>query len=423
MRAPSRRNPLVLAGLGVIGVTAVTAALGSAPARTAAIQSVLPVAIGSVLIALGWLLDDELSPATYRRLYRWMGFGLFVFFVVGFWFGQLSRAFGTSFALAIVSSLGTGLALGGIIGIYAVRLRRANAQLRAQNERLDEFASIVGHDLRNPLNTLSISLELAERTGDEEHFERATRSVDRMEGLIDDLLALARQGEFAGEPEPVSLAAVTDDARDTVETGDATVTVTEDLTVRADRSRLRQLLENLLRNAVEHGSTSPRSRTPEDAVEHGSTSRQPPADDAVEHGSTSPGSQAPQDAVEHGSPNSRGEIPEHPIQYDGTVTITVGAIDDRGFYVADDGPGIPDDERGQIFETGYSTAGSGSGIGLAIVKRIVDAHDWEITVTDSEAGGARFEITAVETVDADGPRGVSHSASPGSDESDKARNG
>jgi signal transduction histidine kinase len=392
MRAPSRRNPLVLAGLGVIGVTAVTAALGSAPARTAAIQSVLPVAIGSVLIALGWLLDDELSPATYRRLYRWMGFGLSVFFVVGFWFGQLSRAFGTSFALAIVSSLGTGLALGGIIGIYAVRLRRANAQLRAQNERLDEFASIVGHDLRNPLNTLSISLELAERTGDEEHFERATRSVDRMEGLIDDLLALARQGESAGEPEPVSLAAVTDDARDTVETGDATVTVTEDLTVRADRSRLRQLLENLLRNAVEHGSTSP-------------------------------GSQAPEDAVEHGSPNSRGEIPEHPIQYVGTVTITVGAIDDRGFYVADDGPGIPDDERSQIFETGYSTAGSGSGIGLAIVKRIVDAHDWEITVTDSEAGGARFEITAVETVDADGPRGVSHSASPGSDESDKAHSG
>ena len=392
MRAPSRRNPLVLAGFGVIGVTAVTAALGSAPAHTAAIQSVLPVAIGGVLTALGWLLDDELPPATYRRLYRWMGFGLFVFFVVGFWFGQLSRAFGTSFALAIVSSLGTGLALGGIIGIYAVRLRRANAQLRAQNERLDEFASIVGHDLRNPLNTLSISLELAERTGDEEHFERATRSVDRMEGLIDDLLALARQGESAGEPEPVSLAAVTDDARDTVETGDATVTVTEDLTVRADRSRLRQLLENLLRNAVEHGSTSP-------------------------------GSQAPEDAVEHGSPNSRGEIPEHPIQYVGTVTITVGAIDDRGFYVADDGPGIPDDERGQIFETGYSTAGSGSGIGLAIVKRIVDAHDWEITVTDSEAGGARFEITAVETVDADGPRGVSHSASPGSDESDKAHSG
>jgi len=127
--------------------------------------------------------------------------------------------------------------------------------------------------------------------------------------------------------------------------------------------------------------------------------------------------------VEHGSPNSRGEIPEHPIQYGGTVTITVGAIDDRGFYVADDGPGIPDDERGQIFETGYSTAGSGAGIGLAIVKRIVDAHDWEITVTDSEAGGARFEITAVETVDADGPRGVSHSASPGSDESDKAHSG
>jgi nitrogen fixation/metabolism regulation signal transduction histidine kinase len=73
------------------------------------------------------------------------------------------------------------------------------------------------------------------------------------------------------------------------------------------------------------------------------------------------------------------------------VTIRVGTFSE-GFYVADDGPGIPADDRETVFEQGYTTADEGTGLGLAIVDRIADGHGWEVTVTDSETGGARFEV-------------------------------
>lgn len=75
------------------------------------------------------------------------------------------------------------------------------------------------------------------------------------------------------------------------------------------------------------------------------------------------------------------------------MTIRVGPLDDvAGFYVADDGRGIPEDDRETVLEHGYSTAEEGTGLGLSIVTRIVDAHGWEIDVTESTSGGARFEI-------------------------------
>jgi signal transduction histidine kinase len=135
-----------------------------------------------------------------------------------------------------------------------------------------------------------------------------------------------------------------------VETENATLVTELERKVEADPERLKQLFENLVRNAVEHGSTSNRTGF----------------GDAVE--------------------NSNGSI-----------TVTVGELDGKdGFYVADDGPGIPEDERADVFETGYSTSEQGTGFGLRIVERIVEAHGWEIEVEESEYGGARFEISGVE---------------------------
>ncbi|MDR5674484.1 PAS domain S-box protein [Halalkaliarchaeum sp. AArc-GB] len=231
------------------------------------------------------------------------------------------------------------------------RLRRRTQQLKRQNERLDEFASIVSHDLRNPLSVASGRLDLAREECDSPHLEDVSRALDRSEALIEDLLTLARKGTGVDELEPVDLGEIAEGCWTNVETDDATVRVETGLTVRADESRLRQLLENLFRNAVEHGSTS--SRTP--------------SDDAVEHG--------------------RGD-----------VTVIVGDLEGGdGFYVEDDGPGIPDGEHERVFETGYTTANDGTGLGLSIVQRIAEAHGWEITASDGEAGGARFEISGVET--------------------------
>jgi signal transduction histidine kinase len=210
-------------------------------------------------------------------------------------------------------------------------------ELERQNERLEQFASMVSHDLRNPLNVAQGRLREARRDHDDGALAAASNSLARMERLIDDLLTLARQGQPISEPEPVDLAAVAEDAWAVVDTGAATVTGADDATVEADRDRLQQLFENLFRNAVEHGR-----------------------DD---------------------------------------VAITVGTLDGEGFYVADDGPGIPADERQDVFASGYTTAEEGTGFGLAIVSEVVEAHGWTIAVTEGEQGGARFEIRGVRFLD------------------------
>jgi signal transduction histidine kinase len=75
---------------------------------------------------------------------------------------------------------------------------------------------------------------------------------------------------------------------------------------------------------------------------------------------------------------------------DGT-SVRVGELAD-GFFVEDDGPGIPPEEREAVFEHGHTTAKSGSGLGLSIVKSIANAHGWSIAVCDGPDGGARFRI-------------------------------
>ncbi|WP_440771579.1 ATP-binding protein [Natronorubrum sp. DTA28] len=280
------------------------------------------------------------------------------------------------------------------------------AVLKRQNDRLDAFASIVTHDLRNPLNVAEGRLELAREASDNEHLEDVAVALDRMDALIDDVLTLSRQGEAVRDAQSVSLSDLCETSWETVATADATLVTDIDRSIRADRSRLQALLENLFRNAVEHGSTSPASEPRQDAVEHNSTSPASQAqrdngrckassepsvatapEDAVEHGSTSPASQAQQDAPEHGG---------------GDLAVTVGTLEDgTGFYVEDDGTGISEAERESVFESGYSTEPAGTGLGLAIVSDIVDAHGWDCALTTGTAGGARFEISGVEWADAE----------------------
>ena len=258
--------------------------------------------------------------------------------------------------------------------------RAAREELERQNERLSEFASIVSHDLRNPLNVAKGQLDIARETGDPAHIDEAEDALDRMEGLVTDLLELARQGTVIESTGEVELGAVADAAWSNVATADAELIVEADGAVAADRDRLVQLLENLFRNAVEHGSTSSRTQS-DDSVEHGSTDsrRAERAGDSVEHGSTSNRTQS-DDSVEHA--------------IDAGLTVRVG-VDADGFYVEDTGPGIPPDERGAVFERGHST-GDGTGLGLTIVQAIADAHGWNLTLAESDAGGARFEFEGVD---------------------------
>jgi PAS domain S-box-containing protein len=262
--------------------------------------------------------------------------------------------------------------------------RERERLLEERTDRLDELVSVISHDLRNPLSVVAGHLEMARDGTDSHHVERALGAAERSQNIVGDLLTLAHEEDRVTDPSPVALDDIARNCWRDVTTGTAALAVEAGGTVRADRSRLRQLLENLIRNAVEHGSTSPPSQAREDA---GSENASEPSvahapEDAVEHSSTSPPSQAREDAVEHG-----GEA----------VEITVGNLeDDEGFYVADDGPGIPEADREKVFESGFSTSEEGTGFGLAIVNEIAAGHGWEIRAAESEAGGACFKITGVD---------------------------
>ncbi|MEF8789909.1 MAG: PAS domain-containing sensor histidine kinase [Haloarculaceae archaeon] len=297
--------------------------------------------------------------------------------------------------LSPVSVDGTRLVLGVARDVTADR-ERERALVR-RTERLEEFAGVVSHDLRGPLNVIEGELRRYRETGTTEHLDAVEAASAHLDRVVADLLDLARDGRTIGERETVPLGAVARRAWGLVDERGATLEVTGDLTVRADPGRLTRALENLFRNSVEHGSTSNRTE-PDDAVEHGSRSDLTEPDDAVEHGSTSSRPRAHEDTEEHGSGRDRLSGEAHGDRAD-ELEVRVGPLDDgRGFFVADDGTGFPPATRERAFDPGFTTVADGTGLGLAIVHRIFEAHGWSVRAEESRDGGARFEVRGVTPV-------------------------
>lgn len=207
---------------------------------------------------------------------------------------------------------------------------RAEA-LQRQNEQIEQFAGLVAHDLRNPLAGAVGSLEMARETNDPEWFDRAEQSVDRMDALIDELLDITRDNREEIEAHTLSLASTVEEAWSYVDTPEATLSVGDDLgRIHADETRLLQLLANLFRNSVEHAGSD--------------------------------------------------------------VSVEVGPLpENAGFYVGDDGPGLSDDTRQAIEEHEGIGLVNETGLGLVSVTDMIEAHEWDLSVPETD-GGARFEI-------------------------------
>lgn len=201
-------------------------------------------------------------------------------------------------------------------------------RLRHNLERLDKFANVVTHNLRNPLNIAHGSLQLARDEDGEEYLTHIEDALRRINEIIDNVLVLEQHGQIVSEPSELDIRDVTEDAWSRVVTKDADLVV-EDGVVTAEETRLRTLLEKLIENSIEHAG--------------------------------------------------------------GDVVVTVGTLEE-GFYFEDDGPGIPDKLQNEVFELRYSTSEEGTGFGLSIVKSIVEAHDWDISVKEGSDGGVRFEV-------------------------------
>ena len=227
----------------------------------------------------------------------------------------------------------------------SVRLREQASTIAAQDERLEEFANVVSHDLRNPLNVAKGRLRMArERVDDPEvasGLETAGEALDRMDAIVEDARGLAI-GETADGVRTLSVAAAAERAWNAVETSGAELSVEAAGTVEADPGLLAQLFENVFRNAVEHAGEAPRVLV----------------------------SDADGDDVVAGGHGDR----------------------DGGFVIEDDGPGVPEDERGAVFRVGYSGR-DGTGLGLGIVARVAEAHEWSVRIEDGDRlGGARFVV-------------------------------
>jgi PAS domain S-box-containing protein len=216
--------------------------------------------------------------------------------------------------------------------------KQTEQELQQHIEYLEEFVGVVSHDLRNPLNVVKGRIGLVQKDCDSEHFDAIESAAERMNRIIDGLLRLAREGRDIGSLDTVFVEDVINDAFQLVadDADQATLQYAdEDLAgkvIEADRERLAQVFENLFRNAIEH----------------------------------------------------EGE----------DVTVSVGCLD-NGFYIEDDGSGIPEQDREKVFNVAYSTRGDGSGFGLHIVEQIINAHGWDIRVTEGSLGGARFEVTGL----------------------------
>ncbi len=211
-------------------------------------------------------------------------------------------------------------------------------QLVEKNAQLEQFTSTVAHDLRNPLNVADGYIDLAREAHDSPYLKTAAGALSRMNTLINELLTLAKEGAVLKDRRKITLSELVQTSSQNILMPEATLEIRDSKQIRCDPARTIEAIENILRNAIEHGGPS--------------------------------------------------------------VTIIAGMLEDgTGFYIEDTGPGIPDVERTVVFDRGYSNSAHGTGFGLAIVKQVVDAHEWEIRVTEGAHGGARFEISDVEIID------------------------
>jgi PAS domain S-box-containing protein len=266
------------------------------------------------------------------------------------------RADGSEFPVDVtLSPLSTDEGTMTYIAIRDITARRLmEDELRRSNHDLEQFAYVASHDLSEPLRVISGFVELLSRRYSSQLDEEGERfiefivsGVERMQALIDDLLAYSRAGRATLDPREVDVAALVDDLlrplRPELDARGIEVQVGMLPTIRAEKSLLRQVFQNLISNAAKFSDAAA-------PVVRISSERVPGA---------------------------------------------------WRFEVSDNGPGVDVRYRKRVFEMFQRLHGRdvpGSGIGLAIVKRLVERHGGRVWVSDASPRGARFNFTIPDRV-------------------------
>ncbi len=220
----------------------------------------------------------------------------------------------------------------------AIWLVEARSELQRTRQRVEEFAGLIAHEIRNPLAIAMTQLDLLREGEDGQAIDRVDSSLQRIERHVENLVTLSR-GLDIDDLTTQAIAETASAAWESLETPGAELVIESSRPLAADHDLLMQCFSNLFRNALEQ-------------------------------------------------------------ETEGKTVVRLGSFDE-GFYVADNGPGIPPEERERVFESGYSQS-AGLGIGLTVVREICRVHGWSIEVKESREGGARFEIRTEGPDDNDG---------------------
>lgn len=213
--------------------------------------------------------------------------------------------------------------------------KREERRLRRQAQQFAGFGDILTHDLKNPLSVAQGRLRQARETEDLDQLDPIEESLKRMESLLDEMAAVMDEGALVDDIGEVQVHEVIETVWLTRVNVDASLQIETELTIRADETALRRLLDNVLGNAVEHGGDS--------------------------------------------------------------VTVRLDA-DSQGFYLEDDGPGIPPARRRDVFEPGFTTTETGDGLGMVSIRQIALAHGWGVEIRTGRDGGTRLVFTDVDVV-------------------------
>ncbi len=338
----TKRWSLTVVGLAAVGVIFVYSFLSPDDLTTTLVNMGSPILLSLVIAAAGVRIGRERDENFVASVAVWAIVSATLGVAINQWYVfLLGGTFPNEPFYFTLTSVSVTAAFGTATGYYytalkakAEELEDTNQLLREKNRRLDEFASVVSHDLRNPLNIAAGNLRLARTAKDEEEreefFEKVESAQERMERLIEEVLSFTRQGQKAYEPVDISLTDIAERGVKNTPMPKGSLDVETDVEVSADEEGIQRLFENLLRNSVEHT--------------------------------------------------------------DERVSVRVGSSEDCVFYFEDDGPGIPEEKREKVLESGYTTTDGGTGFGLPIVRRTAEVHGWSVDVAEGKEGGARFEF-------------------------------
>ncbi|KAA9400065.1 PAS domain-containing sensor histidine kinase [Haloarcula sp. CBA1130] len=212
---------------------------------------------------------------------------------------------------------------------------------RRQNERMVKVALVASHELRNELQIAYGQLEgLADCDGPTDEIEESLSQISTIIDTVVELSTSDPNGQIQhDEIEQVPkrkhmwLSRLSREVWDTLADSEARLTFDGDTRIVADQESAGLLLQILFQNALEHAGPS--------------------------------------------------------------VTVTVGTTAD-GFFVADDGPGIDVDPPERVFDAGHTAVAENTGFGLYVARRVAADHGWTISMSESESGGARFDIGNVD---------------------------